>query len=162
MMTLRTGPPDQCHLLDWVAGSIKQVTRATFTSETLAAIASTDQAIVTAFTLHEIEHGPLSPSEGRQRIEDGTIDCIVDVYVDAMSLIAALQATKLATLTERSFAIHLLWLKERLAAGLPRSMVWCDTRDMLADGLTKGSIDRTQIRLAAQGQYKLVHKHSSC
>ena len=27
-------------------------------------------------------------------------------------------------------------------------LVWCDTRDMIADGMTKGVVDRKQLRLA--------------
>ena len=60
--------PNHGHLFDWHCGSIKQVTRSTFASEALAAIAATDHSIMLAYTLEEIQRGPRTPTQGLQRI----------------------------------------------------------------------------------------------
>ena len=40
---------------------------------------------------------------------------------------------------------------------LIRSYNWIDTRDMVADGLTKGSSDRTLLSAVMDGSYTLEH-----
>ena len=50
--------PLDVHFLDWHRGTLKQVTRSTFTSEGLAAVLATDQSLSIALSLHEIENGP--------------------------------------------------------------------------------------------------------
>ena len=77
------------HLIDWHCGSIKQVTRSTFTSEGLACVAAVDQAITLATTLHEIELGPVNVTQTKQLVEEARLVFKIDGYVDAMSLIKA-------------------------------------------------------------------------
>ena len=55
------------------------------------------------------------------------------------------------TPSEASLLGHLLWLREFLSKAIISNLLWVDTRDMVADGLTKGSVGRTQIQQAAQG-----------
>ena len=50
---------------------------------------------------------------------------------------------------------HLAHLKEGIDLGIIKRFVWTDTRDMLADGLTKGSIDRAVLHLAMQGLWMI-------
>ena len=44
--------------------------------------------------------------------------------------------------TEKSMLTHVQYLRELLDTKVLASLSWCDTRDMLADGLTKGKVDR--------------------
>ena len=44
-----------------------------------------------------------------------------------------------------------------MTTGLVRSFNWIDTKDMVADGLTKGSVDRTMLANLMQGSFKLAH-----
>ena len=53
--------------------------------------------------------------------------------------------------------IHLIAIRDRLSRGLLRSLSWGDTRDMVADALTKGGVDRTVIRKAMQGNLVMQH-----
>ena len=55
-----------CHLIDWHCGSLKNVTRSTFTSELQAAIMSTDHGLALQITLHEIKCGPTTPRQGME------------------------------------------------------------------------------------------------
>ena len=61
---LSPGQTGTCHILDWHCSSLKVVTRSTFASETQAAIAATDSALMLALTLHEIQLGPVNPRSG--------------------------------------------------------------------------------------------------
>eukprot|EP00971_Amphidinium_carterae_P349876 6491275-Amphidinium_carterae.4 len=54
--------------------------------------------------------------------------------------------------TEASQSLVLLSLCEEVAKNRLR-LSWLDTRWMLADGLTKGSVDRSQLRHAAENGY---------
>ena len=44
-----------------------------------------------------------------------------------------------------------------MASGFLKSYSWLDTRDMVADGLTKGSVDRTALASIMDGRFDLVH-----
>ena len=39
-----------------------------------------------------------------------------------------------------------------------KGLAWLDTRDMLADGLTKGSIDRDSLHAAMSGNIEMKHE----
>ena len=55
--------------------------------------------------------------------------------------------------------LHLISLRDRLIQGIIRRMLWVDTRDMLADGLTKGGIDRTLLHNVSNAcAFKLTHE----
>ena len=47
--------------------------------------------------------------------------------------------------TEQSLIMLLLQLKEAMVTGTIKTIVWADTRDLIADGLTKGSIARAAL-----------------
>ena len=96
------------HLIDWHCGSIKQVTRSTFTSEGLACVAAVDQAIALAATLHEIELGPVTISQTKQLVEEARLLYKIDGFVDAMSQIRALAASSIKVPQEKSFLPSLL------------------------------------------------------
>ena len=40
---------------------------------------------------------------------------------------------------------HVSWIREMLKIGIVTEIQWCDTRDMTADGHTKGCIDRKML-----------------
>ena len=67
------------------------------------------------------------------------------MVTDAKNLLSALACTQLKIPAEQNFIVHLQWLKNKLECGVIRKLIWCDTRDMSADGHTKGSIDRTLL-----------------
>ena len=55
------------HILDYACKSIRQVTRSTFSAELLSAGNAADEAILISHMVYEIEHGPITISEARQR-----------------------------------------------------------------------------------------------
>ena len=59
--------------------------------------------------------------------------------------------------SRKNILIHLLWLKDKLENNVVNSLIWCDTRDMTADGHTKGKIPRTLIHEIMNGTLTINH-----
>ena len=81
----------------------------------------------------------------------------IDGCVDAMSWIRALAASPIKVPQEKSFLLNLLWIADHIRTGLLKSLSWSDTRDMIADGLTKGLIDRALLHRACDGYRTHAH-----
>ena len=74
-----------------------------------------------------------------------------------MSVLAAISAEAVRAPAEKSLVGHLLWLREFADRGILTGAAWVDTRDMLSDGLTKGSVDRSLIDAALNGTWRVQH-----
>ena len=159
-LRLGEGPDHQrpCHLLDWQCGTLKTVTRSTFTSELMSAIAAADHCLALALILHEVQKGPVSSSDAR-RLREGELPYAYNhiLAVDSMGLLTAVTAPRPKPPAEHSLYPHILWLRELLSSKLLSSLMWEDTRDMIADGLTKGSVNRDALRAAATGSRAREH-----
>ena len=93
-------------MLDWVAKAQRHVTRSTFAAETLAAGDAAGHGILVSQQLQEVEQGPLTPLDARdRRMEGGYIPCAL--YVDAKSVFAAVTATCIKVPTEKSLHCHI-------------------------------------------------------
>jgi len=55
----------------------------------------------------------------------------------------------------------LLWIRELIDAGSISEFRWIDTRDMTADGHTKGSVPRTALQDVARGYILRSHPHKA-
>ena len=140
------------HLLDMKSGGQRRVVRSTFTAESLAACDALDQGIVLAQTLHEMQTGDTSAHSSRQRRENGGYQIPMALYVDALSVYAAVTAVFIKIPADQSVLCHLHYLREMLDFDVLRLLVWVDTRDMLADGLTKGSVERQVLHDVMNGK----------
>ena len=47
-------------------------------------------------------------------------------------------------------------MRELIERGVLHAIVWLDTRCMLADGLTKGSVDRKELHAGMDGSWEIV------
>ena len=131
-----------CHLLDWACDSRNIATRSNFTRETQVAVMTTDHALLLGPTLYEIAQGPVTPQQGMD-LRDRRGFCFgISLGVDAMSLVSALSVAQVQATAEKSMLSHLLWRRELLDNGFLAELSWLDTRDMSADGHTKGSVSR--------------------
>ena len=79
------------------------------------------------------------------------------LYLDALSVYAAVTAVFIKTPADNGTLIHCLYLRELLDKNVLAALVWLDTRDMSADGLTKGSVDRQALHDAMSGIIKITH-----
>ena len=87
---------------------------------------------------------------------DGGYSVPMVLYIDALSVHAAVCATFIKTPAEQGILCHLLWLRELLDCNVLHAFVWVDTRDMIADGMTKGAIDREDIHKVMDGTVQLI------
>ena len=97
----------------------------------------------------ELEHGPLSALEARDRRNSGGYP-LTAVYVDAKSVYAATIATFIKQPAEKSLLCHLQYLRELRVKNIVSALLWVDTRDMGADGLTKGAASRGALHETCQ------------
>ena len=107
------------------------------------------------YTLEEMIRGVVDPSRARQLREQGGFTFDNELCVDALNLYYALSAQYPKMPAEKTLYTHIAWMRDLLKAGIVRAVSWVDTRDMLADALTKGKIDRQAILSAMSGLWKL-------
>ena len=81
----------------------------------------------------------------------------VTLTTDAESVYKSLSSKDLNCPTEKTLMGHVAWLRQLLDRGLIWEIQWCDTRDMTADGHTKGSIDRALLKDIMDGKQVFNH-----
>ena len=153
------------HLLHVESRSIKTVCRSTYAAELLAATATTDVLIPLTITMTEVVHGVLGAEELKRLREEGWRDSApitTRLLIDAKSVFESLKATVFKAPSENSLAGHVLWLREMLEKKLLQYVTWSDTRDMLADGLTKGSVSREALEDSMIGMFSLHQAFEQC
>ena len=78
------------------------------------------------------------------------------VCIDARAVFDNIIADLVKTPYDKHLLVHALAVREFLRMRAVQSLYWIDTNDMLADGLTKGCIDRAALTTAAAaGIWKL-------
>ena len=145
------------HLFEYLCKAIRNVTRSTFSAELLGACDSADLGILINLMQHEIHSGPGSKEQARILRDKGGYAMPMVLMIDALSVFAAITATYIKHPAEKSLLSHIQFIREMLDSGVLDALLWIDTRDMLADGLTKGTIDRADLHQAMQGYRQFKH-----
>ena len=87
---------------------------------------------------------------GRRAIEH-------DAGVDARAVFEGVLAETPKTPTEKSLFMHALAMREYMESGYIDRLWWFDTMAMLADGMTKGSVDRQAlVQVCQQGTWAIT------
>ena len=86
-----------------------------------------------------------------QAMSSGRVPMSIEAPTDSYSIFSCLAAAHLKLPAEKGTYYHLAYLREKLESTLIGSYTWVDTRDMVADGLTKGRADRTSLINLMQG-----------
>ena len=73
-----------------------------------------------------------------------------DAGIDAKAVYDGITATQPRTPADRPLFLHALAMREYLEAGWVDRLYWFDTLAMLADGLTKGAVDREALVLVCE------------
>ena len=92
-------------------------------------------------------------------LEGGKLYPPIEFCVDAKAVFDAISAPDACEFAESSLKLHLISVRDRMTHGLIRRFYWVDTRDMLADGLTKGGIDRLFLHRCSN-DCRYVAKHT--
>ena len=81
--------------------------------------------------------------------------------IDNRGLYEAIRSEDVAKLPqEESLILQVQCVRDDLVSGRLAGLFWIDTRDMLADGLNKGGLDRTPLQTAmAQCKWILNHEY---
>ena len=147
-----------CHIIDWACKSQRHVTRSTFAAELFAACDTMDHGLLLATMLHQVLTGSVTVTVARDLREHGGWQVRLALAVDAYSVFAAATAHQIKIPAEKSLVSHVQFLRELLDRGVLHRLWWLDTRDMAADGLTKGSIDREAVHSIMDGVMFLKQK----
>ena len=86
------------------------------------------------------------------------LDSKVYLTIDAACVSKSLSSKDIKTPTESTLLGHINWIRQMMSTGIVHSIQWCDTRDMTADGHTKGSIDREGISHIMSGRQAFSHE----
>ena len=104
-----------------------------------------------------MREGVLTPEQLKSIREQGGLALEVTLTTDAESVYKSLTSRDLSVPTERTLLGHVSWIRELLQLGIVKTIRWCDTRDMTADGHTKGCIDRKLLLQVMSGMQKFQH-----
>ena len=148
---------DVIHLIDSVCKSHRLAIRSSYGAEMIAASHGYEDSYPTLVTLIELRDGILKPEELKSYREYGGFAWKVILTTDAESVYKSLTCRDLKTPAEKTLLGQVMWIRELLQLGLIESLQWCDTRDMVADGHTKGSIDRELLLDLMNGIQKYRH-----
>eukprot|EP00971_Amphidinium_carterae_P062075 1228845-Amphidinium_carterae.1 len=139
------------HLLEFQSTKHKRVVRSTFAAELGAMVDSTDRAVGIQLLLSELFFDKRA-KEARTRMAEQshgqTVPRLV-VAVDAKSVYETLACKDLHRPAEEPLTLPVQALRDDIQTGRIAELLWVDTRYQLADALTKGSISKLQITLAA-------------
>ena len=119
--------------------------RSTFGAEPNAAADGIEVARLVAYTLAEIVIPGCTAQSLIHMDESGSLPFCIQLVTDCKSLFDSLRCEETVIPTEQSLIMLLLQLKESMRSGTIKTIVWADTRDLIADGLTKGSIARAAL-----------------
>ena len=153
----RNGHDDVIHLLDSVCKSHRLLIRSSYGAEMIASAHGTGDAFPTIVTLHELKHGVLTSQQLRNVREQGGVCLKITLTTDAESVYKSLTSRDLKVPAEKTLLGHVKWIRELLQLGIITAIQWCDTRDMTADGHTKGSVERQLLLQLMQGSQKFHH-----
>ena len=145
------------HLVESICKSHRLQVRSSYAAEALAAAHGLDDVYPTLVTLHEIKKGILTPNQLKRVRERGGLCLKTSLTTDAESVYKSLTSRDLKIPTEKTLLGHVAWIRELLSLGILTNVQWCDTRDMAADGHTKGSIDRDLLLKLMIGQQKYLY-----
>ena len=109
-------------------------------------------------TLHELEHGVMTPEQLKRLREQGGLKLEVTLTIDAESVYKSLTSKDLKVPTEKTLIGQVAWLREMIDLDLIHNVCWCDTRDMTADGHTKGAIDRQLLLQLTDGRHNFKYR----
>ena len=145
------------HIVGAICKAQRHVTRFTFSSELLSASDTVDHGMLPAPSLHEFIAGAQSGAEAKTLRETGGWDLELSLCVDAMSMFVAVTATFIKTPAEKPLPSHTRYIRDLLDTKVLEALVWIDTRDMVADGLIKGSVGRDALHACMSGIWLLQH-----
>ena len=120
--------------------------RSTYAAEIHSALDLLGLGMLIQGTVTEMLTGTLSANQLLD-VHNGAGHAIpLHLFIDARSVFDSVTAKNVKTPADKILLLHALALREHLDRRQLARISWIDTRDMVADALNKGSIDRTALR----------------
>ena len=149
----------QIQPLEHVCRKQNHICRSTYAAELHSALDLLGLAMLINQTLTEVLVGVSGPNALLTSFQNGDAALRLDLYIDAKAVYDSVTAVHPKTPADKILLLHVLALRDHLRLRQLNSINWVDTRDMLADGLNKGNIDRTALRsLYEDGVWKIEHE----
>ena len=143
-------------MLDWYARKHSRVVRSTYAAELLSLLDAIGQGNLIATAIEEIQAGAMSARQLLDRHSSCQRLVEHDAGIDARAVFDGVTADQPRTPAEKPLFLHSLAVREHLEAGHLSRLWWFDTRAMLADGLTKGAVDREAlVKVCEQGAWQI-------
>ena len=89
--------------------------------------------------------GPLKAEELARRTDSGDMPVDLEVATDNRGMLNGVTATEVKTPSEPHLLYIMKALRDRLASKSIDAMWWFDTRDMVCDAMTKGTLSREAL-----------------
>ena len=140
------------HLLDSVSKTHRLAIRSSYSAEIVGASHGVEDAYPTIITMIELKKGILTAEQLKAMNDKGNIPLKVTLAIDAESVYKSPTSLELKTPAEKTLRGHVMWIREKLHKGIISEVQWCDTRDMTADGHTKGSVEMRALIDLMQGK----------
>ena len=145
-------------MLEFVSKKQSRVCRSTYAAELYSCLDLTGLAATINLAFTEILEGISSAAVLAERQDSGKMSLRLDCVIDARAVLDSVTADEIRTPNDKIMLIHALRLRELLDSKQLDQLIWCDTRDMLADGLNKGSVSRVELqRLCSEGVWEICH-----
>jgi len=160
---LVSGRTLRCQVLDWISRKHVHVTRSTYAAELHTLLDAINQGLLLNLCFTEIHWGAVPATELLSWTSACKQALPMDAGVDAKSVFDSVTAETVRTPADRHLLLHALAVREFLDDGRLRRLYWLDTVDMMADGLTKGAVDRAALIAAtSHGEWHLTGDQPVC
>ena len=140
----KTYPGGTMNVLEFLMRKHKHITRSTYAAELRNAVEAASDTIEISMFLQELSHGPMPARKLVEIKENGNLQFPIHLCVDNRSVFDSISGSDV-TCTDKSMILHARAFREMCDMGIVSALLWIDTRDMLADVLTKGSVDKQAI-----------------
>ena len=119
--------------------------RSTYAAELLSLLDAVGQGNIITTAMDEVLSGATSAAKLLERHTQGRRCMEHDAIVDAKAVFDGVTAECPKTPADKPLFIHALAMREYLESGWVDRLWWADPLSMLADGMTKGSVDREAL-----------------
>ena len=152
-------PGGQLHVIEHYSRKQKRVVRSTFAAELHALVDSIEYGKLLMYGMCELYYGPQNPEHLVQIEELARWPIPLEAVVDAYAVYSTAQKQDSKNPEEQTLVTLVMVIREMLRSHRLNKIWWVDTRDMLADGLNKGSIPREPLlALASTGTWDLQYE----
>ena len=157
------GTEVRCQVLDWDARKHSRAVRSTYAAELLSALDTVGQGNMIATALDEISSGAKTALDVLARHAKRQRSIQHCACVDAKAVYDGVTADCPKSPADKRLFLHALAMRGYVEAGWVDRLWWLDTQAMLADGMTKGSVDREAlVSVCHRGVWKIVGQAPQC